>query len=237
MQSTLLSNTIGFFGGRHYHYRGSTPSTLGFNLALNSSDTRAIDDIRMRVGDRQTANFRVGTRYPITTSTYISLPLVRRGPQQRQHQWHECLQPAEQSYENPIPQIQFEDLGITLKATPTVQKSGYITLHVDLKIEALAGGVYRQHPYPRDRQFVSDITVTDGETALLASSLSKSESAAVSGLPGLGELPGFQTATADTTKEVDTSEMVLLITPHVVHHRYNMIAGPMIVVDLPREPD
>jgi hypothetical protein len=31
--------------------------------------------------------------------------------------------------------------------------------------------------------------------------------------------------------------MVLLITPHLVHHRYNMIAGPMIVIDLPREPD
>ncbi len=71
VQSTLLSKTIGFFGGGLTTTGVTTPSTLAFNLALNSSDTRAIDDITMRVGDRQSANFRVGTRYPITTSTYV----------------------------------------------------------------------------------------------------------------------------------------------------------------------
>ena len=238
VQSTLLTNTIGFFGGGITATGVSTPSTLGFNLALNSSDTRAIDDIRMRVGDRQTANFRVGTRYPITTSTYTFPSTTSAAALSSVNINGASASTLLNSLTtNSIPQIQYEDLGITLKATPTVQRSGYITIHVDLKIEALAGGSIDNIPILASRQYISDITVTDGETALLASSLSKSESAAVSGLPGLGELPGFQTATADTTKEVDTSEMVLLITPHVVHHRSNMIAGPMIVVDLPREPD
>jgi general secretion pathway protein D len=238
VQSTLLSNTIGFFGGGITTTGVTTPSSIGFNLALNSSDTRAIDDIKMRVGDRQPAIFRVGTRYPITTSTYV---VPTAGPAAALSSININGTSANSLLNtltsSTIPQIQFEDLGITLKTTPTVQKSGYITLHIDLKIEALAGGSIDNIPILSNRQFVSDITVTDGETALLASSLSKTESAALSGLPGLGELPGFQSVTANTTKEFDTSEMVLLITPHLVHHRSNMIAGPMITVDLPREPD
>ena len=39
-----------------------------------------------------------------------------------------------------IPQIQYEDLGLTLKATPTVQKSGAIKIKVKPKIEALTKG-------------------------------------------------------------------------------------------------
>ena len=238
VQSTLLTNTIGFFGGGITTTGVTISSPLTFNLALNSSDTRAIDDITMRVGDRQSANFRVGSRYPITTSTYVvptagstaALSSISINGTSANSLLNSLTTST-------VPQIQYEDLGITLKATPTVQKSGYITISIDLKIEALAGGSIDNIPILTNRQFVSNVTVTDGETALLASSLTKTESAALNGLPGLGELPGFQSVTADTSKNVDTSEMVLLITPHLVHHRYNMIAGPMILVDLPREPD
>jgi general secretion pathway protein D len=238
VQSTLLTNTIGFFGGGITTTGVTMSSPLVLNLALNSSDTRAIDDITMRVGDRQSANFRVGSRYPITTSTYVvpaagstaALSSISINGTSASSLLNSLTTST-------VPQIQYEDLGITLKTTPTVQKSGYITIHIDLKIEALAGGSIDNIPILTNRQFVSDVTVTDGETAMLASSLSKTESDALNGLPGLGELPGFQSVTADTNKNVDTSEMVLLITPHLVHHRYNMIAGPMIVIDLPREPD
>ena len=96
------------------------------------------------------------------------------------------------------------------------------------KIEALDVRSLNNIPLLANRQYVSAVTVGDGETALLASSLTRSESAAISGLPGLGELPGFQVATADTTTEKDTSELVILITPHIVRHRSNEAAGPRI---------
>ncbi len=110
-----------------------------------------------------------------------------------------------------IPQIQYEDLGLTLKATPTIQKSGAVSMHIDLKINALAGTALNNIPILNNRQFVSDITVDDGTTALLVSTLSKSESAAVSGIPGLGELPGFQTATAD---KIDRNRFQRTGSPH-----------------------
>jgi len=231
VQSTLLSNTIGYFGGGITATGVTVPSTT-FNLALNSSDTRALDSVQLRVGDRQSGTFRSGTRYPITTSTYTNTSGVSASLAGTTINGVSVQSLLNQSGglagSVTIPQIQYEDLGLTLKATPAVQRSGLVRLKLDLKIEALVGNSLNDIPILANRQYSSDVTVRDGETTLLASSLSRSESAAVSGTPGLSELPGFQGAAADKATDMDTSELVLLITPHIVRHRSNETAGPRI---------
>jgi general secretion pathway protein D len=234
VQSALISSTIGFVGGGITTTGITSNQNPTFNLALNASDTRALDDIQLRVGDRQTATFRVGERYPITTSTYSSgvtsnTPGVA-GATINGVSVSSLLNSSSSSLT--IPQIQYEDIGLTLKATPTVQKSGAIGMHLDLKIEALSGGSLSNIPILNNQQFASDVTVDDGETAVLASTISRTESASIDGIPGLGQLPGFQAATADTVKETDSSELLLLVTPHVTRRRSNISAGPRISVNL-----
>jgi len=242
VQSSLLTSTVGAFGGGLTQAGVTSNLFPTLNLALNSSDSRALDDIQVRVGDGQTADFRVGTRYPITTSTYSTGAVTNSaslaGITVNGVSASSLLsQLTGSSTGVTIPQIQYEDLGLTLKATPTVQKSGTVRMHIELKIEALAGTALNNIPILASRQFSSDITVNDGKAALFVSSLSKSESSAVSGLPGLGELPGFQTATADKVAETDSSDLVLLITPHVIRRRANIIAGPRIALNLPPQQD
>jgi len=238
VQSSLLSNTIGFFGGGLTTTGVTTNTNIAVNLALNSSDTRALDNIQLRVGDRQTGTFRVGSRYPITTSTYTSgiagsssalAGITINGVS--------ASTLLNQATSITIPQIQYEDIGLTLKAAPTVQRSGRISMKLDLKIEALAGSAINNIPILASRQYVSEVTVADGESAMLLSSLSRTESSAVSGLPGLGELPGFQTATADKITESDSSELILLITPRIIHRRANILAGPRITLNQPQQSD
>jgi Flp pilus assembly secretin CpaC/tetratricopeptide (TPR) repeat protein len=236
VQSSLLANTIGFFGGGLTTSGVTLNASTTLNLSLNSSDVRALDTIKLRLGDRETGSFRSGTRYPIITSTYTSATAGTSlaGATVNGVSAQDLINQASSSVT--IPQIQFEDLGLTLKATPTVQKSGQVTMQLELKIEALGTVALNNIPVLAQRQYASTVTVRDGESALLASSLSRTESAAVSGLPGLSELPGFQTATADKTTETDSSELVLLITPHVVRHRRDNIAGPRIAYEQ-RLPD
>jgi general secretion pathway protein D len=236
VKSTLLSNTIGFFGGGLTATGVTTNQNPAFNLALTASDTRALNDIQIRVGDRQPATFRIGERYPITTATYSTASPAQTsalaGVSINGVSAASLLNAAVGSPIT-IPQIQYEDLGLTLKATPVVQRSGAIKMHLDLKIEALTGGSVSNIPILNSQQFASDVTVDDGDTAVMVSSLTKSESASISGLPGIGELPGFQTATADRTTATDSSELVLLITPHVTRRRTNLSAGPRIAINLP----
>jgi general secretion pathway protein D len=236
VQSALLSSTVGFFGGGLTATGVTVNQNPTFNLALTSSDTRALNDMQIRVGDRQDAVFRVGQRYPITTATYSTASPAQTsalaGVSINGVSAASLLNAATGSPIT-IPQIQYEDLGLTLKARPTIQRSGAIKMHIDLKIEALTGGSISNIPILNNQQFVSDVTVDDGDTALMVSSLTKSESASISGLPGIGELPGFQTASADKTTLTDSSNLVLLITPHITRRRSNLTAGPRIAINLP----
>ncbi len=178
-----------------------------------------MNDIQIRVGDRQTATFRVGERYPITTATYSTAsPAQTSALAGISINGVSATSLLNAAVGTPItiPQIQYEDLGLTLKATPTVQKSGAVKLHIELKIEALTGGAVNNIPILNSQQFMSDVTVDDGDSALMVSSLTKSESATINGLPGLGELPGFQTATADKITTTDSSS--LLLRHHPAHH-------------------
>jgi general secretion pathway protein D len=234
VQSTLLSSTLGFVGGGISQTGVTTNQNPTFTLSLNASDTHALNDLQLRIGDRQTATFRVGERFPITTATYTNgvtgtTPGVA-GATINGVSVSSLLNSSTSSIT--IPQIQYEDLGLTLKATPAVQKSGAIAMHLDLKIEALSGGALSNIPILNNQQFASDVTVDDGETALLVSTISSTESAAISGWPGLGELPGFQTATSDTMKNTSSSELLLLVTPHITRRRSNISAGPRIAVNL-----
>jgi general secretion pathway protein D len=101
-------------------------------------------------------------------------------------------------------------------------------VHIDLKIEALTGASLDNIPILTSRNFVSDITVQDGETALMLSDLSRTEQRSVSGIPGIADIPGLADTAASTLRDTDGSELVLLVTPHLVRRRRNVIEGPRI---------
>lgn len=232
-QSTLASSTIGTIGGglTLLGITGSTNTSL--NLGHNSSDSRSLDDVQVRVEDRQPAVLREGTRYPITSSTYTT-GISTAASQLSNASINgvsvaSLLQQYAGGTSTTIPQITYEDLGITLQATPTIMKSGHINLLLNLKIEALAGGSANGIPVLENSQFASDITLAEGDTAMMVSYVSKTQTAAITGVPGLSELPGFQLPAEDNT-EKDNTQLVVLVTPHVVRRRSDSIAGPRFAI-------
>jgi len=228
-----LTNLLTFFGGGLTLFGLSLPGGANLNLALNSSESHALEDISIRVGDRQTSTLRVGAKYPITTSTYSSgissaLTSALAGKTINGVSVNSLLQQYAGGAST-VPMVQYEDLGITLKTTPAVLKSGLVSMKIDLKLEALTGQSSNNIPVLTSRAFTSDITVEDGVTAVMLSEVSSTEAASISGLPGLADLPGFQQTTADKLRQVDSSELVLLITPHVIRHRSGAAASRRIV--------
>jgi Flp pilus assembly secretin CpaC len=226
-----------FFGGGHTFSGFYTDASSAINLSLTSSDTRALDEIQLRVGDRQSATFRAGSKYPITQSTYstsapTAVTSALAGASVNGVSLASLLGSATTST---VPQVQYEDLGVTLKATPTVQKSGLISVHLDLKIESLAGGTVDNIPILDSNQLTSDVTIPDGGTAFLVSNMTKSQAAAVTGIPGLSELPGFQN-TPEVQKTTNVAQLLMVLTPHLVRTRPGTGAGPAIPIAMPATP-
>lgn len=237
-QFTNLLGVLGHFSGLPLAgvFLGSNTN---LNLSLNASDARTLDDIQVRANDNQPVNFRAGTRYPITTSTYSSagaasgLPSSLAGINVGGTNLSSLLSQFGGSTVT-IPQIQYEDLGITVKTTPRILRSGDVRLTLELKIEALGTGSNDGIPILTNRSLTSTITVPAGKEALLASEISRDESRSMSGIPGLNEIPGFQGTNED--KEVDTDELLITITPHIVRAGDMRIASKRLAVEHTAKP-
>lgn len=231
--SSLLTQGFATFGGGLTQF-GVVPGTVTGNLSLNNSDTRTLDDIQLRVQDAETATFRVGTRYPIVTSTYSSggsslnlAGVSSAGVSSTLNSLGVNL--SSLSAQVTIPQIQYQDLGLTLKATPMVQHGAEVALKMELEFTALGGSTLDGNPILNNRKYTGTITLRDGGSALVISSLSKQETKAVTGIPGLSELPGLR-STTDDSKDVNTSNLVILITPRIVRRSHVDVAGRKIVL-------
>jgi general secretion pathway protein D len=237
--SPLLSGTIAFLGNG-ISATGIYSSNLSaqLNLALSSSDTRGLDDIQLRADDHQMATFKVGSRYPITQSTYSTTTpsTTTAGLTGATIGGVSVSSLLAQATTATIPQIQYEDLGLTLKATPNIGKYGQVSLHLDLSISALEGTSIDNIPILDSTQFTSDVTVQDGSTATLVSNLTRNQAAAVTGIPGLSDLPGFQSS-PDLLSTTAESQLVMVLTPYIVRHRVDESRGPLIPITLPASVD
>jgi type II secretory pathway component GspD/PulD (secretin) len=161
-------------------------------------------------------NFRAGSRYPVVTAQYSSgvassLPASIAGLSSTAAALY--AQYAG-STSVTVPQFQFEDLGITLKMTPQIHHNADVSLALELKIEALAGGTIDSIPILNNRALSSTVSVPIGKTAMLATLVTQNEVRGLTGIPGLNDIPGFQGTDQDLEK--DTSELLITITPHIV---------------------
>lgn len=234
LNTSQFANTLAIFGGG-ITTTGLYSSGVSLNFGLNSSDTRVLDDLQTRVDDGKDSTIRIGTRYPIATAIYSSsvpaLPANIAGANINGVSVQSLLNQFSGAASS-IPQFSFEDLGLTLKLTPTVQRSGLVTLKLDFKIEALSGGSINSVPILDNRSLSATVTVADGASALIASNLTRSESNAVDGTPGLSELPGFQSV-PNSDNELDTGRLVIIVTPHIVRRRSDLVASRPVLLNLP----
>lgn len=222
-QFTNLLGTIGRYAGAPLAgvFLGSTTT---FYALVNSSEVRLLDKVQLRVSSNQEGSFRAGTRFPIETGIYSSgVSGIPVSGSINGVSIASLLAQYGGGASASVPQIQYEDLGLTLKATPQVLRSDAVAMKLDFKIETLGSGSINSLPILNSRQLSSMATIPAGQTALLASLVSRSELGAIDGLPFLSELPGFQ-GTEKITNNTST-ELLITITPHVIRNRRVEVAG------------
>lgn len=234
--NSVLSQPFAVFGGG-ITMTGLTMGKTTVNLGLNSAESRVLDDIRLRVGDKEAATFRSGSKYPITTSSYSNLSSASStlGGLTSAGVSSSLLASlgvnlGSLGATSVIPQIQYQDLGLTLKATPHILKTGDVSISVEMKIDALGGSSLNDIPILNSRTFTGTITVPDSKSALIISNLNRQESKAVSGLPMLSYLPGFSNLTSEKDTAKDISSLVILMTPHIVRRDNDVQNTTMIPI-------
>jgi hypothetical protein len=209
LTGTVFNNPFAVFGGGLTEM-GLDLSGVNVNMLLNSSDSRSFDQLQVRVSDQEEATIRSGERYPIMTSSYSSLV-------------------GSSSSTATIPQIQYQDLGLTLKVKPHFEGGDAVSLNLNLKLNSLAGSTINNIPVLNNREYAGVVSLRFGDSALVVSSMSKQDFLEITGVPGLSDIPGFQNAT-NRQDSTESMELAIVITPHLVRLAHRRTAEPILLL-------
>ncbi len=113
--------------------------------------------------------------------------------------------------------IEFLESGVILKVTPTVDRSGRIML--DIFPEVSTGVVSDDGlPSKATTQVSTRMLVPDGKTVFLGGLIQHQVNNTREGIPGLGDIPIISGLFSNRSKHVNSTEIVVLITPRIVDY-------------------
>lgn len=165
---------------------------------VSDSLTQTVLKAQIMAEDGQAASLKVGSRYPVATAQFLGAT------------------PAT----TPTPTVTYEDLGLVLKVTPTVQGSidgrDEIALDVDAQFTTLGATAANGIPAIAQRSFQGKVRLEQGEWAVLAGLTQDTDSVSTAGIAGLARIPllGHLFRSDNTQHNID--ETLIVLKPHLV---------------------
>ncbi len=204
-QNSIFSQPLATFGGG-LTFMGLSLDQFSAALSVNESWVRSLENMSIRAGQGTDASFHLGERFPILNASYAP---IFNSPQI-------SAVLGNQSYIPPFPSVSYEDLGLNVKVKPTVHGDGSVTLQLEMQVRSLTGQSDNGVPVISNREYKGSITLKDGEPAFVAGEISRTDTLSMSGIPGLGAVPGLNQAMVSNSKQENQDELMIAITPHVL---------------------
>jgi general secretion pathway protein D len=204
-QNSIFSQPLATFGGG-LTFMGLSLDQFSAALSVNESWVRSLENMSIRAGQGSDASFHLGERFPILNASYAP---IFNSPQI-------SAVLGNQSYIPPFPSVSYEDLGLNVKVKPTVHGDGSVTLQLEMQVRSLTGQSDNGVPVISNREYKGSITLKDGEPAFVAGEISRTDTLSMSGIPGLGAVPGLNQAMVSNSKQENQDELMIAITPHVL---------------------
>ncbi len=123
--------------------------------------------------------------------------------------------------------------GVLLDITPEISNDDTITLKINPSVSATRiklssdelAQQQRQMPPDLDRrQLASVVTVKDGNTIVIGGLIDRKENFKTNKVPLLGDIPGLGYLFKYEEKVIDTTELVIVITPHIIRKENNSLS-------------
>ena len=112
-------------------------------------------------------------------------------------------------------QVQFVDIGVKLRLTPTIGADGSVTAEMHPEYSAIQGFV-GGYPVIANRKVDSTLRVKDSQTIVLGGLLRDIDSQTITKIPFLADIPIFGKIFQNRERTRTRDEVVFLITPHVI---------------------
>jgi general secretion pathway protein D len=171
------------------------------NLLLTDSNTKILQNPRIRATDAQKATMKIGSKIPVATGSYQSSVGTS----------------AANGLVNT--QFQYQDVGVNIEMTPTVHFDRDVTLKMKIEVTTHSGdqtisGV--TEPIISQRVVDQVIRLREGEATILGGIQEKDVAESWKGVPGLSSIPLLRYLFGSKDKTITDDELVFLVVPHVV---------------------
>ncbi|MCW0203586.1 cohesin domain-containing protein [Rhodanobacter thiooxydans] len=159
------------------------------------SDARILANPKIRVKTKEKASVLIGDKVPVITSTSTSTGFVSET-------------------------VNYVDVGLKLEVEPSVYAGDEVSIKINLEVSSLvreittASGTLSYQIGTRNAQTV--LRLKDGETQILAGLINKEDRKAANGLPFISRLPLLSHLFGSRKNDVQNTEIVLSITPHLI---------------------
>src|SRR6266536_1219488 len=175
--------------------------TASVTALFSDSNTKLLQNPSLRSVDGQKASLKIGDRVPVATGSF---------------------QPGIGGVGiNPLVNTQFQylDVGVNIDITPRVHAGREATLKMTLDISAVTsfsniGGI--SQPVIGQRKIEHEIRLKDGEVNLLGGMLEDQQTKALTGIPGLANVPILKYLFSKTDTEHRQNEIVFVLVPHII---------------------
>ena len=179
---------------------GDTRELVAF---LNAQETRnrsrVLSAPTVIASDNVAANIQVGSQIPILTSQGV-VPGGTGGGS---------------LFSNTI---RNRNTGVILSVTPRINAGGWVTLAVQQEVSSPGppptAGI--QSPSINIRSVQTQVTIKNGQTIAIGGIISESNGLSRNRVPLLGRIPGLGLLFGSTTRKKARTELIALITPHVI---------------------
>ena len=115
--------------------------------------------------------------------------------------------------------VEYRDTGVILEVTPHINEYGLVTMDISQEVSNVGSliKVAGQDYYSFDRKkILTCLTVKHNQSIVIGGLISNERKNASSGVPWLTRIPIIRWLTGTETKKESRSELIVMITPHVI---------------------
>jgi len=192
-QNLLGTNVAANFPGFAYAFRAMNQQvTLN---ALNAiTEVNVISTPSLTVLDNREAMLQVGDQIPVQTLTSVS------------------------AIGNTFNSVNYTNTGVILKITPHISESGRVMLELEQEVSNVDPNTPPGSTTPtiQQRRVKTQVVINDSESLMLGGLVKDQRGRAATQLPVVGDVPVVGSLFKDKGDAIDKTELVIMITPHVV---------------------
>jgi general secretion pathway protein D len=119
---------------------------------------------------------------------------------------------------NTFTSVSYKDTGVILSITPHISESGRVMLQLVQEVSNVAPGTGNGSTTPtiQQRKVSTQVVVNNGDSLMLGGLMQNSRTNTANQLPVVGDIPVFGNAFKNKNDTVAKTELLIMITPHVV---------------------